>query len=121
MIIKAHFTILRFNLYAQGYILILIKNTAEWKKLEVSMSKQYYTDQIRLSKRAHNSMINDEYHQIIGVIFYWTWVSWMLSHCLSWSLLISCLLLSHAIAGILHVQVNKAQRANDASMGILST
>jgi delta8-fatty-acid desaturase len=66
----------RFNLYAQGYILILIKNTAEWKKLEIT-----------------------------GVIFYWTWVSWMLSHCLSWPLLISCLILSHAIAGILHVQI----------------
>ena len=36
--IKAYFPILRFNLYAQGYILILVKNTAEWKKLEVSMS-----------------------------------------------------------------------------------
>jgi len=66
----------RFNLYAQGYILILIKNTAEWKKLEIT-----------------------------GIVVYWTWVSWMLSQCLTWKLLISCLLLSHAIAGILHVQI----------------
>ena len=43
--------------------------------------------------------------QIAGIVVYWSWVSWMLSQCLTWKLLISCLLLSHAIAGILHVQV----------------
>lgn len=66
----------RFNLYAQGYILILVKNSAEWKKLE-----------------------------IFAAICYWTWVSWMLSHCLTWPILISCLILSHAVAGLLHVQI----------------
>lgn len=66
----------RFNLYAQGYILILFKDTCEWKKLEIT-----------------------------GIIFYWSWVSWMLSQCLSWPMLLACLLLSHAIAGVLHVQI----------------
>lgn len=66
----------RFNLYAQGYILVLMKNKAEWKKLEIA-----------------------------GIVGYWTWVSWMLSHCLTWPILIACLILSHAVAGLLHVQI----------------
>lgn len=66
----------RFNLYAQGYILILVGDNCEWPKLE-----------------------------IVGIVFYWSWLSWMLSHCLSWNVLLCCLFLSHGISGILHVQI----------------
>eukprot|EP00918_Siedleckia_nematoides_P022535 GHVU01048574.1.p1 GENE.GHVU01048574.1~~GHVU01048574.1.p1 ORF type:complete len:482 (+),score=58.36 GHVU01048574.1:133-1578(+) len=43
--------------------------------------------------------------EILGMVLYWTWIGHLLSYSLSWRVAASSLLLSHIIAGVLHVQI----------------
>lgn len=66
----------RYNLYFQSLLLILFKPRVEYRIVEA-----------------------------IGTVVYWTWLSYLLSFCLSVPTGLAVFFISHALAGILHVQI----------------
>lgn len=66
----------RHFLYVQTWLMLLgvSPRGAEWRKLEITALFGYYT-----------------------------WLSYMLSFCLSWKMVLFSLIVSHFLAGILHI------------------
>jgi len=79
----------RFNLYAQSYILLLSSEKVDHKGLELGT-----------------------------LAIFTTWFSAMVYNCLgSWQEMVAYLLLSHACAGLLHVQITLSHFAEDTYHG----
>merc|ERR1711871_394880 len=79
----------RFNLYAQSWLLLLSKEKVQHRKLEIGT-----------------------------LALFATWFSLMIYYCLgSWQERLAYLLLSHGIAGLLHVQITLSHFAEDTYHG----
>merc|ERR1711968_333571 len=79
----------RFNLYAQSWLLLLSKEKVQHRKLEIGT-----------------------------LALFATWFSAMVAFCLgSWQEKLAYLLLSHGIAGLLHVQITLSHFAMDTYHG----
>merc|ERR1711871_1300020 len=82
-------SVARFNLYAQSYLLLLSNEKTEHKALELST-----------------------------LICFSVWFTTMVTQCLgSWQEMVAYLLLSHGVAGLLHVQITLSHFAEDTYHG----
>lgn len=66
----------RFNLYAQSFILLLSREKVHYKLLEIA-----------------------------GLVLYWIWYSTLTSQLRNWQSILVYVLVSHAVTGLLHVQI----------------
>jgi len=82
-------SVARFNLYAQSYLLLLSNEKTEHKALELST-----------------------------LICFSVWFTTMVTQCLgSWQEMVAYLLLSHGVAGLLHIQITLSHFAEDTYHG----